>query len=267
MTRTLAHISDLHIGRDRSTDAHVERLARALEAAEVDDILLSGDVTHKGRSSELDHFERLFAPIRSRLRLVPGNHDRAGDDVAKRLMPGPRVQAELREDLFLVRVDSTAPHNKSLLDSHGELFAEDIAEAESLAARAPARALVVLMLHHHVLPLPFDHLGERIVSLLGWPCADELERGRDLLERLRGRCDLILHGHRHALAQRTLFGRGERSLRVLNAGSTPELGKARLLVHQGGRVLAETFLHIGERAVASGRTGRPLPAGAAPAAA
>jgi len=265
--RTFAHISDLHLGRDAPTDAAVERLAEALLAAEVDLVLLSGDVTHKGRPCELELFERTFAPLRSRLRLVPGNHDRAGHDVREQLMPGPRVQGEALGELFLVRVDSTAPHNKSLLDAHGELTREDLGEVEAVVERAPRGALVVLMLHHHPLKLPFDHVGERLVSLLGWPCAEELDLGQELVERLRGRCDLILHGHRHALAERRLLAPGGRALRVLNAGSTPELRLARLVMHAGGRILSERWLHLGEERLPRPSARRAPPPRAAPAAA
>jgi 3',5'-cyclic-AMP phosphodiesterase len=265
VTRTIAHISDLHIGRDAPTDARVASLASTLLASDVDQVLLTGDITHKGRHAELDHFERLFGPLRSRLCLVPGNHDRAGDDVTRRLMPGPRVQAELVGGLFVVRVDSTAPHNKSLFDAHGELTPADLAEVDHLVGSAPRGALVVLMLHHHVLPLPFDHVGERLISMLGWPVADELALGEELTLQLSGRCDFVLHGHRHALAERRLASADGRTLRVLNAGSTPELGRARLIVHASGRVLSEGWLHIGDHRLAepARRSVRAGPASAA----
>src|SRR6266536_6606724 len=112
VTRTLAHVSDLHLGRDARTDAATASLVRALLEADVDEVLLTGDVTHRGRAAELATFERLFAPLRDRLVVVPGNHDRMGDDVAGLLMPGARVQAEERRGLLVVRLDSTAPHNR-----------------------------------------------------------------------------------------------------------------------------------------------------------
>src|SRR5512142_1489490 len=96
-SRTLAHVSDLHLGRDAATD-------RA--AARVDDVLLTGDVTNRGRAAEHARFEALFAPVRERLVVVPGNHDRLGDDVARRMMRA-RVEVERRPGLHLVRVDST----------------------------------------------------------------------------------------------------------------------------------------------------------------
>src|SRR5512136_2749382 len=91
--RTLVHISDLHIGRDEATDEAARRLARMLVEARVDQVLLTGDVTHRGLAPELTRYQRIFARLleEGRLAAVPGNHDRMGDDVARGLMRGGRV--------------------------------------------------------------------------------------------------------------------------------------------------------------------------------
>jgi 3',5'-cyclic AMP phosphodiesterase CpdA len=244
VTRTLAHISDLHIGRDARTDAAAAELASALARWSVDDVLVTGDVTHKGRRGELALFERLFAPLAGRLTVVPGNHDRAGDDAARSLMPGPRVEAMLRPGLLAVRLDSTAPHNTSLLDSHGLLTPDDLGAVEAAVAAAPEGTLVALLLHHHPLPLPFDNLGERLVTWLGRPYATSLPLGADLVARLRGRCDLVLHGHRHRATDMVVAGTGERPLRVMNAGASGELGRARVVEHAAGRVVRVRWFDV-----------------------
>ena len=43
------------------------------------------------------------------------------------------------------------------------------------------------------------HTGpaERLSEWFGWPYAEELRKGTALVAALRGRCDVILHGHRH----------------------------------------------------------------------
>ncbi len=250
MQRTLAHVSVLHLGRDRRTDEGVAELAGALRAAGVDVVLVTGDVTHRGRRAELAAFNAIFAPLRDRLLVVPGNHDRLGEDAARLLMSGTRVSVAARPGLHVVRVDSTAPHNRDLLSSHGELSEADIAAVDSAVDAAPPGTLVALMLHHHVLPLPGDHLPERIASWLGWPHAAELARGRDLLEVLRGRCDLVLHGHRHAAGAHVLPARHDRALRVMNAGSTPALGRFMVVTHAEGRIVAERWVDVTSRAAA-----------------
>lgn len=243
MERTIAHLSDLHVGRDRATDARVARIPAALLRAGVDAVLVTGDVTHRGRRAELEAFEAMFAPLRDRTVVVPGNHDRLGEDAGRRLMRGGRVAVEALPGLHVVRLDSTAPHNRALLAAHGELSDHDLEATGAAVRAAPAGSLVALMLHHHVLPLPEDHLSERLATWLGWPNAAELARGRELVQALRGRCDLVAHGHRHAASERVVPA-GGRPLHVRNAGSTPDLGRARVIAHAGGRIVSERWLDV-----------------------
>lgn len=266
--RTIAHVSDLHLGRDRRTDDAAARLVEALLEAEVGTVLVTGDVTHRGRRSELGTFETIFAPLRGRVAVVPGNHDRLGDDAGQDLMGGARVRIRSRPGLHVVLLDSTAPHNRALLSGHGALSAADIAAVDSAVDAAPPGALVVVMLHHHLLPLPADGLAERLASLLGLPNAEELPLGGVLLERLRGRCDLVAHGHRHAASEIVLPARAGRPLRVMNAGSTPDLGRVLLIVHELGRIVSERWLDFAapiarrREAPAAARLGAPTSAAA-----
>jgi len=84
-----------------------------------------------------------------------------------------------------------------------------------------------------------DHAAERLCSWLGWPYADELASGPALLDAVRGRCDLVLHGHRHTPRSTTLFADEARPLAIFNAGSSTELGRVRIFCHEDGRVLDE----------------------------
>jgi 3',5'-cyclic AMP phosphodiesterase CpdA len=242
---TIAHLSDLHIGKSAANDAAAERLCAALRASGVDRVLVSGDITHRGRLQELGSFRRIFAPLRDRLVVVPGNHDRLGEGAGRWLMAG-RVQVEASAGLHVVRVDSTAPHNRSFLDGHGELGRGDIAEVEVALDRADPETLVVVMLHHHLHALPEDDFFERLSSLVGWPNAAELPLGGMLLARLVGRCDLVLHGHRHKTGELVVDAGAARPLRVLNAGASPELGRVRIIRHSRGRVVSAHWLALDE---------------------
>jgi 3',5'-cyclic-AMP phosphodiesterase len=237
--KTLAHLSDLHVGRDADDDV-LERMCQALLKRDVDDVVVTGDITHRGKRSEWERFRRAFAPLdeRGRLTLVPGNHDRLGDDVAGEIMPGRRVQIDARPGLHLVRFDSTAPHNRRWVNAHGALEAEDVDQICQAFDDVPADALAVLLLHHHLLPLPHDTHAERMLSWLGWASGEELSLGRALLGALRGRCDLVLHGHRHDPVTMSVFGEDARPLSLFNAGSSTELGHVRLFMHQEGRLAA-----------------------------
>jgi 3',5'-cyclic AMP phosphodiesterase CpdA len=246
MKRTLAHLSDLHLGRSEADTIGLRRAVTALVEADVDHVVVTGDITDGGQLDQLACFRRLTAPIADRLTVVPGNHDRIGEDAGRLLMRG-RVATETHDGLFLVRVDSTAPHNRRPVDAHGLLTADDLAAIDATLDRAPARVLVAVLLHHHVHRLPGDDVWERLAALVGLPWTAELRLGPALLGRLRGRCDLVLHGHRHVPAE-LLLGSGEdRPLRVANAGCTTGLGRTRLFRHEAGRLTGQGWLVHGER--------------------
>jgi 3',5'-cyclic AMP phosphodiesterase CpdA len=248
----IAHVSDLHIGRDAATERAVERLAGALASSGADAVLVSGDVTHRGRLGELARFEALFRPLleSGRMVVVPGNHDRLGDDAAAAIMTKGRVDTRSRPGLHVVRIDSTAPHNRRLLGSHGRLTPEDLAEVERALDAAPAGAVVAAVLHHHVLPLPADGFAERLATLVGLPFAGELAAGARLLELLRGRCDLVLHGHRHRPSEVVLEATGTRPLRVVNAGSSTLLERIRTLRGRPAQGWTERWLEFAPRPLA-----------------
>ncbi len=237
--RTLFHVSDLHLGKNLETERRAIAIRDALVAVDADHVVVTGDLTHRGRSRELALFRRIFAPLaeRDRLTIVPGNHDRLGDDLREAIQGEARVAITRAPGLHLVRFDSTGPHNRAWLSGHGVMTEEDVASISAAVDLAAAEALVAVLLHHHILPLPADHPAERLASWLGWPYADELERGGDLLGALRGRCDLVLHGHRHASQAGTFFGYDPRPVLVFNAGSSTDLGRVRVFAHTRGRVI------------------------------
>jgi 3',5'-cyclic-AMP phosphodiesterase len=247
----LVHISDLHLGKSLDTERRAIAIRDAVMSDDAHHVVVTGDVTHSGRIAELAAFWRIFASLaaQDRITVVPGNHDRLGDDVADAIQAGPRVSVRSLHGLHLVRFDSTGPHNRSWLAGHGAMTADDVAEIVAAVEAAPAGAMVVVLLHHHVLPLPADHAAERLVSWLGWPYADELEQGRNLLAALRGRCDLVLHGHRHTPRSTCLFEEDSRPLSIFNAGSSTQLGKVRVFAHQEGQLCgAPTWLITSDRA-------------------
>jgi len=239
--KTLAHLSDLHLGRSEAEAQALVAAVAALSAARVDHVVVTGDVTHRGALDELAAFRRLTAPLADRITVVPGNHDRLGENAARYIMRG-RVSVERRPGLYLVRLDSTAPHNRRLLDAHGHIGETDLAAVDQALEAAPRDTLVALLLHHHVHRLPGDDVWERLAGLVGLPWTAELGRGAALLGLARGRCDFVLHGHRHVPAELQVGGDGARPLRVANAGSSTGLGRIRLFCHAAGRLTGEGWL-------------------------
>ena len=237
--QTLAHLSDLHIGAGRKTEARAIALSQLLMDSNVDHVVVTGDITHRGRREELERFRRIFAPWISegKLTAVPGNHDCLGDGIETEIMCGPRVAVKQAPGLYLVLVNSTGPHNRSLVKGHGMLTPADIDDIGRTLDEAPADTLSVLLLHHHVLPLPSDHVFESLFRFVGWPFANELDAGTALLHTVAGRCDLVLHGHRHQPVTVNLFEDNARPLTVCNAGSSTALGSVRVFTHRTGLVV------------------------------
>jgi Icc protein len=247
----IAHVSDLHIGRDGAADHAARAVARAVEDAGAAAVIVTGDVTHSGSRAQLSSFEASFGRLAARGRVVavPGNHDRLTDSVGSAFMRNARVAVASRPGVHVVQLDSTGPHNRSRLSSHGLLTHADLAAVDSALQAAPEGALTVLALHHHLLPLPPDTLCEGLSNLLGWPNAAELPLGAKLVSHIRGRCDVVLHGHRHVPAEVVVGGETDRPLRVLNAGATGELGRFRLLPARADRLGEGAWIEVEGRSM------------------
>jgi Icc protein len=222
-----------------------ERLVARLLADHVDHVAVSGDVTDRGGAVELALFERIFAPLlhAGRLTVVPGNHDRAGDGHAMRLGRG-RQWVEHALGARFVCLDTTAPHNRSLIASHGELSTRQIDDTIAALEEVPVGELRVVVMHHHPLPRPDETFGERLASRLGWPHALELARGQELVERLAGRCDLVLYGHKHVPHFQSVETQGRVPLYLANAGSSTELGAFQVYEHHDGRLVGARLLSL-----------------------
>ncbi|MDD9941408.1 MAG: metallophosphoesterase, partial [Myxococcales bacterium] len=153
---TLGHISDLHFGLSQTHERTAAALCDALMAARVDHVVVSGDITHRGRADALERFEGMFHPLlrTGRMTVIPGNHDRLGHDVRRRISGDARVWLRQTDGLCIVCVDSTGPHNRGWLASYGQVTLDEVAEIEAMLAQAPAGVLKVVTLHHHPLPLP-----------------------------------------------------------------------------------------------------------------
>ncbi len=231
----LAHVSDLHLGASADQQAAAEAVVDALLEERVQHVVVTGDLTHTGRRRQLDAYRKLIAPLErsAQVWVVPGNHDRCTDDVGAALMGGQRVLVDRTDELVLIRVDSTAPHNRSYVRSHGDVCRRTLEAIDDALAWASPRAFVVVALHHHVVELPTEGFWEWLAKTCGWGWESELALGTELLRLARGRCDLVLHGHRHVPRQFVVDGDGRRPLRIYNAGSSAELGAVRVFDFDG----------------------------------
>lgn len=243
--RTLAHLSDLHFGRSTRCHAVAQRIVDDLLRNHVDHVVVTGDVTHRGRHDEYEAFLDVFAPLvdAGRLTVVPGNHDRPTDDVASKIMPERRVEIEAHPGLWLVKLDSTGPHNRLLWQGHGRVTPADLRELKAALRLAPPDVLVVVLMHHHPYPLPEEGTLEWLSAAAGLPFAAELHCGNTLLDLVAAGSDLLLHGHRHVPSERFVANhRG--GLHLFNAGSSTSLGRCRIFAHAGGELRRRTWHHF-----------------------
>ncbi|MTH77583.1 metallophosphoesterase family protein [Paracoccus aestuariivivens] len=97
MTR-LIHLSDLHFGYERSE--LVEPLLERVNAANADLVVVTGDLTHRGRSAQFARAAKFLRRIEAPLFAVPGNHDIPLYRLTDRMMkPYRRYRRSIAENL------------------------------------------------------------------------------------------------------------------------------------------------------------------------
>ena len=237
--RSIAHISDLHIGCSPQHSLAAVHLCAAINASDIDQVIVTGDVTEHGKFSEFAEFKKIFQSLKSQIKLtiVPGNHDYLNDCVASEMMSGPRADLTSQDGVSIIRINTTHGLNRFLIAGHGKIDQWIFNEVDQLLKRIPHSDFVIVALHHHLLRLPEEIFIERLSSWLHLPFASELARGSQLLERLKEHCDIVLHGHRHFESEK-IFSDLSRTLRVYNAGSSTVLGKFRRFIYQDGKLIA-----------------------------
>lgn len=241
----LAHISDLHLADRARYPRHgitaaqctkystkpLEKLLRGIADAEVDHLLVTGDLTMSGETAELQQAAKLLAPWAEagKLTLVPGNHDVWSRPAAEqwrflrvlgadgRGMKDVRAsyprQVELSPEVVLLALD-TARWGAEPEDTAGQVGVEQLQATRELLreAKQQERAVVIALHHHLVLP-PERVPSDAFVARMRLADAPELVRVAAELP-----VAAILHGHRHTAFRIDIPG-PSRPTPVLCAGS------------------------------------------------
>ncbi len=213
--RTIAHLSDLHFGRlDRAT---LPALIAALEAAEPDVVVVSGDLTQRARRREFQDARKFLENLPLPQIVVPGNHDvPLYNVVARTLRPLRRYQRYISDDLepfyaddeIAVQGVNTA---RSLTFKNGRINRRQVVDSCSRLGRCGVGVTRIIVTHH-----PFD------VPDAG-PDHGLVGRARMAMAAF-ARCevDLILSGHLHVSLISDCSARYQvcgRSLLVVQAGT------------------------------------------------
>ena len=188
--RTIAHVSDLHFGREdpRVVEAVLEDLAAAAPHL----VVVSGDLTQRARRREFRAARAFLDRLPAPALVVPGNHDIPLFDLPRRfLWPLDRFRRMVTDDLSPLFHDedlailgvNTARSN---VWKNGRLSLAQIDGIRERFAPMPPRMLKVLVTHHPFLGPPGT--GRR--RLVG--------RGLLALQAAEA-CgvDLLLAGHLH----------------------------------------------------------------------
>lgn len=188
MTR-IAHLSDLHFGLHRA--GLVDHLLDRVNGARADLVVVTGDVTHRGRAAQYAQAAAFLSRIRAPVMVVPGNHDVPLYNLPVRYLApylgyrwaiaselSPTRQAGTVRLLGLNSVDPFAVQRGIIRDRE---IARLIGSLDPLATN-------IVALHH-----PLEHLAE-VDKKLARRAPEALAR----LERAGAR--IALSGHLHVWA-------------------------------------------------------------------
>jgi len=219
-TRIL-HLSDLHTGTRE--DAEIERAIRdLLDRIEVELIVASGDLTHRGRREQHERAATFLRGFGRPLLAVPGNHDipyrfpqRFSSTFAEFERLWATTEPVYRSDaLHVVGLNSV----RWWRQQSGGLRQAQLDEAASRLAEAREGALRVAVLHHHLIGAPWRTRKKPVAR-----------RNHVLGSLVDAGAELILAGHIHqgAVSERREFevvSGGEHGVTVSIA---PGLGQPR----------------------------------------
>lgn len=220
----LGHLSDLHIADRRryprngltgkDCDKHSSRFGKqlllALREAQVDHLVVTGDLTASGETSEFERVADLLRPWaeKGRLTAVPGNHDVWTEDAAEKgrflRLVGPDgrgmkrpaapypLAVSLSPEAVLVALDS-ARWGEDPWRTPGRLGPQQLQATRDLIRQHAKEGRAVLLALHHHLVLPPERISSdaRVARM---PLADA-----DKVVRLVAEMPVaaVLHGHRH----------------------------------------------------------------------
>jgi 3',5'-cyclic AMP phosphodiesterase CpdA len=214
-------VSDLHVGSreefalEPSLAALVERLAPEL-------IIATGDLTHRGRAEQHERAADFLRGFGVPLHVIPGNHDIPYTFPARFTRTfhefdahwGTTQPVYTSESLFVVGLNSV----RAWRQQSGGIRTHQLEWAAAQLDSAPASALRVVTLHHHLLGAPWRSRKKPVAR-----------RNHVLAALVDAGAELILAGHIHqgAISERHEFevsSGGEHSVTVSIA---PGLGQPR----------------------------------------
>ena len=217
----LLHISDLHAGSAEQT-ALESSLAGLIERVGPELIAVTGDLTHRGRRREHERAAAFLHGLERPLLVIPGNHDIPYMFPARFTRPWAEFERQWQtvepvhrsESLVVVGLNSVRPWRHQ----SGGIRTRQIDRAREQLAAAPAGALRVVALHHHLVGAPWRS-RKRPVSRRSEVLAGLVDAGAELI--------LAGHIHQAAVSERHEFEVERGALRGVTVSVAPGLGQPR----------------------------------------
>jgi 3',5'-cyclic AMP phosphodiesterase CpdA len=190
--RTIAHISDLHFGRE--DPVVVDALRAELQARRPSLVVVSGDLTQRARRRQFEAAAAFLASLEVPVLPVPGNHDIPLFDLARRaFQPVVRYQRWINRELEPFHRDPAGElavlglnTARAYLWKNGEISPRQLDLMRARFAAAGPVEVRLLVTHHPFVPRPGDPHG----VVVG--------RGMEAL-KVAEACgvDVLLAGHLH----------------------------------------------------------------------
>jgi 3',5'-cyclic AMP phosphodiesterase CpdA len=193
----IAHLSDLHFGRERPEV--VEALESTIKTIHPDLVVVSGDLTQRARRSQFAAARGFLNRLEYPWLCVPGNHDVPLFNVWARMvipLAGYKQWIHHKTDLGFIG-QGAAVFGLSTAGkwgwTKGVVTRDQLRHMAEFFADVPAPVARVLVAHHPLVP---------IVPLVPFGSEENRADLRDVDERIQAFCDagvdLILSGHMHA---------------------------------------------------------------------
>lgn len=199
-----------------------ESLAPLIEHISPELIVVTGDLTHRGRRREHERAAAFLRSLGRPLLVIPGNHDIPYTFPGRFTRPWAEferqwktVEPVFRSDgLVVVGLNSVRPWRHQ----SGGIRSGQIGRTAELLADSPAGTLKVVCLHHHLIGAPWRS-RKRPVSRRSDVLAGLVDAGAELI--------LAGHIHQAAVSERHEFEVERDGLRGVTVSVAPGLGQPR----------------------------------------
>jgi 3',5'-cyclic AMP phosphodiesterase CpdA len=215
------HVSDLHAGTHEEPEVEAD-LVELVRRTDPEAVLATGDLSHRNKRAQQERAAGLLRSLERPLVVVPGNHDIPPWPPARVLRPfdefrrqWPDVEPVYRsERLVVCGLNSVRPWRHQ----GGALKRAQLERAAGILAGAPAGALRVVALHHHLVGAPWRSRKRPVAR-----------RGSVLGALVDAGAELIVSGHAHqsAVAERREFEVAAGPVRGTTVVTAPGLGQPR----------------------------------------